>query len=492
MSADRPTLQRFVQADWLYSSGIIALILLTYAPVLWGNYAFLDDYVFLRAAQQGSWSGFVPVLGAGRPVAAVLLSWGFSMGPSIDHLWILRAFTIGGLGLAAVCTFRAFCLAGHPQFLSAAIGTTMFLLPSFQVYASWAQYFVTGPTICLAYLAFSCAFKARSVFIIRDKLLRTAAAILLLGISAAIYQPLAMCYWLYLAIALTGPGIDQRALKQKLPFLASVGAAGAASGYLIFRVCQMFYPSTNARFSLTTQFQAKLSWFFSEALRRVAGLNLLNSGGAVSLLLGATVVIGVWFYCQNVLKAGRQTLLFLGCCVLLASAPNLLTGENWASSRSLGGLTMIWTLFGFLAVCGFTHLRPADARPLAAGIMSFWLLTSAVLASRNTTELFVLPQERELSFIKAGLAAPEFTPGKRLVFVGGHWSILASPLVLYDEFGLASTAVSYTLRPMLELLLPKVRPDISTAAIRIVDFGAAINAAPDEYVLDMKGLQALK
>ena len=111
----RLVLEGFAKPNWLYSLAIASIIWFTYAPVLWSNYAFEDDYFFLSYSLLRDWDGVYAVFMAGRPAAAVLLYWGFLAANSIDGLWMLRAFTLGGLSLAAICTFRAFRTAGHPH-----------------------------------------------------------------------------------------------------------------------------------------------------------------------------------------------------------------------------------------------------------------------------------------------------------------------------------------------------------------------------------------
>ena len=133
-----------------------------------------------------------------------------------------------------------------------------------------------------------------------------------------------------------------------------------------------------------------------------------------------------------------------------------------------------------------------ETAALAAAIMGIWLLISATLASRNITKYFVLPLELGLSFMKAGLVAPEFSGSKRLVFVKGHWSIATTTMArsLYDEFGVPTSA-SIAAQTMLAVVLRMVLRDIRSDTVRYVEFNAPINATKDEYVLDMKGIKAL-
>src|SRR5687768_3010584 len=142
-----------ISQGYLASLIIAAIVLSAYSVVLLNDFGVLDDYFFLNNAITGSNHTLPLLIGAGRPLNAVLLDQGFNLAGSIEGLTILRSITLIGiwlLGLGLYLFSRRHCV-GFMSSLAIACG--VILLPSFHVYASWAQHFTTPFAGALALLS---------------------------------------------------------------------------------------------------------------------------------------------------------------------------------------------------------------------------------------------------------------------------------------------------------------------------------------------------
>ena len=237
---------------------VAAVVFAAYSIVLSSNFGILDDYSFLYNAITGSNQTLTLLISAGRPLNAVLLDLGFRSAGSIENLAILRAITLVGIWLLG-CGLYLISRLHRISFISSlAVACGIVLLPSFQVYASWAQHFTTPFAGILALLsAFiltpACAMRERS------RGLTIFLSVLLLVMAILIYQPIAMLFCTGILISvLSKPEIPSdwklsRAIDAAMAFVMAM-----VLGLIIFKIGQYIYPSGSSRYGLVQNIPGSL------------------------------------------------------------------------------------------------------------------------------------------------------------------------------------------------------------------------------------------
>ena len=132
---------RETAAPTLLAAGLLAIVVtFAYGVVLSATFGVADDYLFLQQAQAGSRHTLFLHIGAGRPLNGLLLDLAFRLAGTVEGFTALRGVTLVGIWLLGVglYSFAARHRLGHASALAIACGTV--LLPSFQVYAAWAQH----------------------------------------------------------------------------------------------------------------------------------------------------------------------------------------------------------------------------------------------------------------------------------------------------------------------------------------------------------------
>ena len=89
---------------------------------------------------------------------------------------------------------------------------------------------------------------------------------------------------------------------------------------------------------------------------------------------------------------------------------------------------------------------------LVFGLGVVVVVTSVFFAARNVHSYFVRPQEQELQLVRGAVKALP-TGLSRVAFVRTDWTGGVTKIVRYDEFGLPSTGVVWTLEPSVLLIL---------------------------------------
>jgi len=169
--------------------------------------------------------------------------------------------------------------------------------------------------------------------------------------------------------------------------------------------------------------------------------------------------------------------------------PNLVVEENWASYRTLVALDTLVLVYLALALWGYWQAFrwPAAARSLTA-LVSVAAIMSTGLAAHNVRTYFTIPQERELTFLRAHLIPVNLARSARLYLIGCTWQNSLAPKVRYDEFGLPSSAAPWAPRPMAYLVLQELAPEYRSLPIDVVPASAASEAPPPRaLVIDMRG-----
>ncbi|MBD5802537.1 hypothetical protein AZOA_19660 [Azoarcus sp. Aa7] len=454
-----------VTQSFLASLIIAAVVLAAYSVVLLNTFGVLDDYYFLHDAITGGNHTLPLLIGAGRPLNAVLLDQGFYLAGSIEGLSILRSITIIGIWLLGVCLYffsRRHCV---DYVSSLAIACGVILLPSFHVYASWAQHFTTPFAGVLAILsAFvltpACAIRKRS------RGLAIALAAVLLLIAIIIYQPLAMlfCTGVLLSVLSKPDAVSDWGGERAIDAVAAFVVAMLA-GFIIFKIGQYLYPNDASRYGLVQDIYGKLSWFFSEPIANALSLYAVPRSTALQyatislILLSALVFLG---------KYGLSTSLIIFVygvlCLFGSYAPNLVTAENWTSYRSIGAVAasiVVMTVLllresVFLIRRGFSSYETLSCYAKYLWIPSIALLYLITVNAHGTVlSAFVLPNVFELNNLASFLrdAAIKKTERVLLVVRPASWEDSSARPMAYDEFGMPSSVRAYYAKPIVEIVV---------------------------------------
>jgi hypothetical protein len=388
----------------------------------------------------------------------------------------------------ALLLHLALVRSGIRPLVAALIAVFVCSMPGFELAVSWTVLFTVPWAALLAGGASLLAVAATGAP-------RTTSADRLVGATAALlagllmYQPAAMFFWVFLAVALVGarhePGRALRVARTHL----GVFSIGLALWYAALRLGIHSVGSDApgaSRSVLTHDVAGTASWFVRKPLYLSLNLFDLTPSHVFAVVVGAVAAGGIllWLF-----RSTSHPWPYVGLGLLLVPLsylPRLATGQGWASYRtqvSLDALIALYVSLGVLGLCLTLRerLRPRvstrtmrRAEGVAVAAMAAFVVVSAFIAARNLTTLIVNPQKTELNILRSQVAAlPSGTT--RIAFVETDWYGGPTSLVVYDEFGLPSTAqrgsvTPWAPEPMIDLVL-REEGRLTTRALRpAVDF----------------------
>jgi hypothetical protein len=454
--------------------GITLTIFGMFVPVLIIPYGFADDYMYLAYAKHlglpsppYAQSAVDLAAAEGRPVRGLLQTGVLSAAGTIGNLHFVRIISVLGIVALALLLHAALVRARVPRAPAALIAVLVCSLPAFQVYASWTLAF-TDPWAaflagCASLLAVATLDVPRHL-----KIDRFVGATVLLLIAILIYQPPAMFFWVFFAVALVGSvGDSERALRlARAHFI--VAALALPLAYVTVRLGGGLVGDRAAgagRSALTHDVFGKVGWFMKFALYE--SLNLFDLTPSVWLAAFVAVVAAagaaLWL-----LRQAKRPFLYavIGITLIpLTYLPSLAVKESWRypiyrSQVSLSALIALYFSLGALAIWATLkeRLEPRfSRRSLVAGeraalaLAVAFVATCVVIAGKNVTTLIAQPQMKELRLLRTQVAAlPDHVP--RVTFVLSGPSERHVP-PLSDEFGMPSTFVWYPAEPLVLLIL---------------------------------------
>src|SRR5919108_1017961 len=264
------SLREYASSFRLTLVGIALAIFGVFLPTIIVPYAFSDDYTDLWMAVSGEPTAQFGknIIDAsaitGRPFSGLLIQWLFSAAGTIDNLRFVRLFGVVTIVALALLLHWALVRSRVRSAPAALIAVFVCSLPAFQVYGSWAVLFSAPLAALLAGGAslFAVAAVDGPRDLMRDRLLG-AVALLLAGLLT--YQPGAMFFWVFFAVALVGAlESSDRALRLVRTHFA-VGGVALVLAYaeIKFTVLVMGDETRGAaRNHLTHDVAGKARWFF--------------------------------------------------------------------------------------------------------------------------------------------------------------------------------------------------------------------------------------
>jgi hypothetical protein len=477
-------------------------------------YAFGDDYTDLWMVVTGRPNAYfgksVLDLNAveGHPLSGLLVTAFFKAAGTIENLRFVRLFAVISIAALAVLLHWALVRSKVKPIVAGLIAVFVFSLPTYQVYASWA---VTSSYPLGALLAGGASLVAVATVdgprnLMRYRLLGATG---LLVAALLIYQPSAMLFWVFFAVALVGAAQDSRRSVRLTQAHFGVGIAALALSYLELKISVLMIGEAApgaTRSNLTHDVVGKARWFFHEPLYQSLNLFDLTPTWWFAALVAIVAAVGIVLW---LIRQGARPWLYIGigiALIPLTYLPNLVVAENWASFRTRPGIEALLALYFCLGVLGiwlafrdWLEPRVSHGVVLASERLAFtaaflFVATSVVAGANNVISLFVLPHITEQRMLRSQVAAlPEGT--RRIGFVQSNWHLLTN-LELYDEFGLPSSNAQWTLEPSVNLILREEgRLGAGTSGVYpTVDILPSYTTTlpKNEPVIDLRGLARLR
>jgi hypothetical protein len=474
---------------------LFGIVIVCYAPTLSTSYGFSDDYPLLMGAVQGPPTFYVATAG-GRPTYALLLQSSFTQLHSISGLRYIRLLGVFFTAVLMFYVYRIFVQYGWESLSSFFFVVIMGTLPSFQVYAAWATVSFYPCAMLVAAGGLQLVERACKEGKNKRQWWWAIGAICLMTLALTIHQSSAMFFWVLAAIFLLSTQMVGKELLRRVRWYTGVMVVSLSLGYVIFRIGLWLYgmgPVGEQRASVVTNLWEKISWFVTEPLTNALnGINLFPSyklaGGVFLWTIGGLALL---------LRGTAREKVTKSICLLallpLSYLPNLLVAENWASYRTLGVLTSLVALYVFAALSGYEQLlRRFVAVRLCSIVLGVVALCSAILAARQVSIYFAIPQHQELEFMRRGLAQTDLSRVRSIYVIGSRGNDLLAPAVRYDEFGFPSSAAFWVPKPAVYLLLREMQPQWAHLPIEAVSPHGPVAPPSDALVVDMRNLAATR
>ena len=378
--AGRPSVSNLLVAGLF-----LAVFLSCFASVLVADYGYEDDYRIIKGPT--GTRVVQKTLTDGRPVKALFMMLFVRTATEIEHLRSIRLLGVLGIALLAWCMFQALARAGWSRFQSACVAVIMCTALPFQVTAACAICAPHPLGALAAGLAFLLSERAFETPRRRSKWLLAAGASLALLAALAVYQPMAMFFWVFAAVALLKPDTAPRDMLRRFGGYCVIGAVGMLAGFAMFELSQPLASDGPSRTGLVRDVPTKIAWFLSIFLPNALNFALpspswllLPAAGGLSFVHEVldTIIAWVVFVCIG----GGLWLYFRGtrgerlwkCAVavsllLLAAAPSLMVQEQRSVYRLMAAPASLVVLFAYFAFQGYGRPgRAASPRPCTCGV----------------------------------------------------------------------------------------------------------------------------
>ena len=362
----RSTLGRILSSRWAPPVLIAVAACAAYLPAVAASYAFSDDYRHFGSAHGVGGSVWRVEAGGGRPIQGAQLAGVLALVPDLDSLRYVRLLGLVGVALLGILLYHVLRSRDVGRWLATGIAVSVITLPSSQVYVSWAVLWAAPFAAILAGVASLRIASAPDDWSRRAvRRYAEAATILLCGLLT--YQPAAMFFWVFTAVEILRPGVRLDRAARTLATRLGVAAVAMAGGLVATRLGVHFYGGVYAgRTELVRDLTGKVEWFWREPL--VNAFNVFELVPSKTLAVAVALVAAAGIALLHA-ETGWKSLGFLGLAaalVPLSYSPNLAVSENWATYRSLGGLSALAMLYLWLGLWGIARATPRLAAGAAA------------------------------------------------------------------------------------------------------------------------------
>ena len=521
-------------SNLLVAGFFLAIFLACFASVLLSDYGYWGDYSRLVEGPQG-WQVKRSYL-EGRPINALIASLALQWMTDVEHLRPARLVAVLSIALLAYCVFRTLTVAGWSPFQSLCVAVIMGTALPFQVWMPYVECALFPFAALAAGLAFVLGERAFESRRRRSRWLLAAVAVLALLVALAIYQPAAMFFWVFAAVALLKPDDDLRDTFRRFGWYCAIALAGMCAGYVVYVLGPVWAPDSGMpykQFGLVRDLPAKAVWFlfayltdavnfvtpspsywlFPEAGGELSirlyrgisgGLRAMNivlhpfqalalaPTGALSLVHKvADLVIawgvfafiggGLWLYFRG---ARRKRLWKCGIAVsllFLTSIPVLVVEAKHSGYRTMPALASVIVLCAYFAFQGYTGRAGRLVSPACAhAVLGVAAVACVLSAAWHVHTFFTVPQVRELALMRSELAQADLSRIRsiRVILPALRRQYPSVPFI-WREFGTTPSTLHFKghVRSMVTLLLRELAPEHVGLPV-IVRESAGFNGPP--------------
>jgi hypothetical protein len=431
-----------------------------------GRYGFTDDYAGIWGNIEGNINWDLS-LSQGRPILVffgLIRSLTMKSIDSLLYFHIIDILILAWFSYILTLYFKANGIkAAESNFMAT---FPLILTPGIMLFSAWPSLGVGAPAFIFASL---------SLIWIGKKYWLAISTILLL-FAYLTYPPAANIFVLIPFIVLLSKNLDAQksfALNVKKMYLNRILIVYILAGFSslgILKLIASLYPKSE-RTSLIGPLSEKLVFIKDQALPRIIDPFDFASQHSTQAIAGFFILFFLaifWFLQDNFFI--KIIIAFSG--MALSLVPNFLTGENWASNRSL-----LSSQFFYLALItiGITRLIP-NYRTVKILVFSFSLLWACYSTNQILIKTMKNPQIKELNLAREAIKKLDLQ--KTIHVQKSEWFDTISPQISADEFGLPSSAQPWVYIPLTKILvyeetqgkLPKIIPSITGNGINLLDY----------------------
>jgi len=457
---------------WLVSGAILFVLILTYAPLVWAEFAYGDDYWLLLSDQESG----AAYLADGRPIFAAAQHYIHLRITDIGQLSGMRLLASVWVGLIAIQFFHLARRLGGSTLEHACLAVLLGTLPCLHTYVAQANFWLAPLAGCATIAATMFiwqAMRSDSRSILRRGF-QVCAAYFLYLCTAATYQPMLAWYWTVVVLLL----LDQRYVRcagyrRRIHAVIGIGLLFLCLYYVTFKLFFVaFGIEAKGRTQLTTAPLYKLYWFLRIQLPLALNLwhlwnptqRLLTLGTAALGLatLSAGYITACWNDSRQIpegpdrndSKVLRRIAIQRGlllCCAGLMTHVHWLVIEDVPQSyrviAPLGTAALIALYWSCRQLLQFIGNETVQQRASRAILVSAAI--SAILICQYTAYVYwVAPQTTSYRFLMAEIRERLTTEHStiHLIRQGPEDGLVAEYLI--ESFGRPSSERAWTIDAM--------------------------------------------
>lgn len=421
-----------------------------------GKYGYYDDYSTLYKKNQGYPGEFQLWLEGSRPIGHLILRLLWLPAKTIDDLIYLHISGVLLAGLFSSLVYLYFATKVNNSFKICAISTGSVLLSSgIILIASWPQN--NYGIVALIVTTLTCM-----LFDLERRSIKFPLILILSVTSFLTYQPSAMLLILLptvrhlLQVSESGKNSSKILVAPEhiriFQHYLALGISGLVA-LCVFKIASIGSPES-LRTTLVGPLNEKLNFLVKQAIPTQINFQRTpwSDLPALGFICLAIILIAITLMSLQS-KSIMPAILFL-ISAIASLAPNFLTGENWASSRSLLHGQWFYASLTLICLAYLINFIPRFNREFRTLFLVYVIIFSIVQSNQTLNRELRTPQLKELSAARFEIS--KLDPNNTIYTVKSSWTASLAPWVRADEFGIPSTAGAWVPVPLTKLILEEL------------------------------------